>query len=174
MGINSSPVTVKKIELEIIDRAWEAGWVVPEPPPMRTGQHVAVVGSGPAGLACAAQLNRAGHHVTVYDRADRPGGLLMYGIPAMKLAKEVVERRIALLAHEGITFRTGVEIGRDLDAGQRAPRTTPSCCAPARPSRATWRSRAGGSQASIPRWTSSASTPACCSRTRDTQGRGRL
>jgi glutamate synthase (NADPH/NADH) small chain len=118
VGINSGPVTVKKIELEIVERAWEAGWVVPEPPPIRTGRRVAVVGSGPAGLSCAAQLNRAGHHVTVYERAERAGGLLMYGIPAMKLAKEVVERRLALLAEEGIMFRTGVEVGRDLDAAQ--------------------------------------------------------
>ena len=114
VGLNGSPVTIKTIEAEIAERAWEHGWIRPEPPPSRTGRRVAVVGSGPAGLACAAQLNRRGHAVTVYERADRPGGLLTYGIPAMKLDKSVVGRRVELLAAEGIAFVTGVEVGRDL------------------------------------------------------------
>ncbi len=114
LGINQPPVTIKTIEVEIADRAWEAGLVVPEPPLARTGKRVAVVGSGPAGLAAAAQLNRAGHEVTVYERADRIGGLLMYGIPNMKLDKNVVDRRVKLMADEGIHFLTGIEIGRDL------------------------------------------------------------
>src|SRR5512138_2512304 len=114
LGINAPPVTIKAIECEIVDRAWANGWVKPAPPLARTGKRVAVVGSGPAGLACAAQLNRAGHTVTVFERADRVGGLLMYGIPNMKLDKRVVERRVRLMADAGIRFVTGVEIGRDV------------------------------------------------------------
>ena len=112
LGITDPAVTIKNIEMAIIDRSFAEGWVVPEPPASRTGRSVAVVGSGPAGLAAAAQLNKAGHSVTVYERADRIGGLLMYGIPNMKLAKnEVVERRVQLLRDEGITFLTGVTVG---------------------------------------------------------------
>ena len=94
------------------------GWVVAEPPEIRTDKTVAVIGSGPAGLSCAAQLNRAGHHVTVYERDDRIGGLLMYGIPNMKLDKDVVQRRVDLLAEEGITFKTGIEVGKDISADE--------------------------------------------------------
>ena len=115
LGINQPPVTIKIIENEIIERAFLEGWVVPEPPLARTGMKVAVVGSGPAGLAAAAQLNRAGHEVTVYERDDRVGGLLVYGIPNMKLDKSVVERRVQLLAAEGIKFVTGVSVGRDVE-----------------------------------------------------------
>jgi glutamate synthase (NADPH/NADH) small chain len=118
LGINDSPVTIKTIEQAIIDKGFEAGWVVPEPPVTRTGKRVAVIGSGPSGLACAAQLNRAGHLVTVYERADRIGGLLMYGIPNMKLEKTVVERRVCLMAQEGIKFVTGMEVGRDFMTAQ--------------------------------------------------------
>ena len=119
LGINAPPVTIKNIENTIIERGFEEGWVVPEPPAKRTGKKVAVVGSGPAGLAAAAQLNRAGHEVTVFERANRPGGLLMYGIPNMKLAKEeVVMRRIRLLEQEGMHFRCNVNIA-DVDAAKK-------------------------------------------------------
>lgn len=112
LGITDPAVTIKNIEMAIIDRGFAEGWVVPEPPAKRSGKRVAVVGSGPAGLAAAAQLNKAGHLVTVYERADRIGGLLMYGIPNMKLAKqEVVERRVQLLRDEGIEFITGTAVG---------------------------------------------------------------
>jgi glutamate synthase (NADPH/NADH) small chain len=113
LGINESPVTIKTIECAIIDKGFEAGWVFAEPPRVRTGKKVSIVGSGPAGLACADQLNRAGHQVTVFERADRIGGLLMYGIPNMKLEKTVVERRVNLMAQEGVNFVTSVEVGRD-------------------------------------------------------------
>lgn len=117
LGINNPPVTIKSLEAAIADRGWASGWVTPRPPQQRSGRTVAVVGSGPAGLAAADQLNQAGHAVTVFERADRPGGLLMYGIPNMKLDKQsVVLRRIELLEAEGITIRCGVEIGRDLPA----------------------------------------------------------
>lgn len=117
LGVNEPPVTIKNIEVSIIDKGFEEGWVVPEPPDQRTGKKIAVVGSGPAGLAAAAQLNKAGHLVTVYERADRIGGLLMYGIPNMKLDKNiVVERRVKLLEAEGITFVTNTEIGKDISA----------------------------------------------------------
>lgn len=114
LGIIDPPVTIKSIECAIVDHGFDQGWIVPESPPVRTGKKVAVVGSGPAGLACAAQLNRAGHWVTVFERADRIGGLLMYGIPNMKLDKEkVVQRRVDLLAAEGVRFITRTEIGKD-------------------------------------------------------------
>jgi glutamate synthase (NADPH/NADH) small chain len=109
-------VTIKLNELTISDRAWQEGWMVAEVPTKRTGKRVAVVGSGPAGLACADQLNRVGHEVTVYERADRPGGLLVYGIPNMKLDKAIVARRIDLMQAEGIQFRYGVEVGTTLAA----------------------------------------------------------
>jgi len=118
LGINEPPVTIKAIEAAIIDKGFDEGWVVPRPPAQRTGRKVAVVGSGPAGLACADLLNRAGHLVTVFERADRIGGLLTYGIPNMKLDKGIVERRVSLLAAEGITFVTSTAVGRDVPADQ--------------------------------------------------------
>jgi glutamate synthase (NADPH/NADH) small chain len=115
LGINEPPVTIKNIECAITDRGWEEGWVNPEAPKARTGKKVAVIGSGPAGLSAAAQLNCAGHLVTVYERADRPGGLLMYGIPNMKLDKqEVVLRRIKLMEQEGITFVCNANVGANI------------------------------------------------------------
>ena len=117
LGINNPPVTIKNIECEIIDHGWENGWVKPEPPKKRTGKKVAVIGSGPAGISAAAQLNKAGHEVTVFERADRPGGLLMYGIPNMKLdKKEVVLRRIDQLEKEGVTFICKTDVGTNLPA----------------------------------------------------------
>jgi glutamate synthase (NADPH/NADH) small chain len=117
LGINAPPVTIKNIECTIIDHGWEKGWVVPEAPKVRTGKKVAVVGSGPAGLCAAAQLNRAGHLVTVFERADRVGGLLMYGIPNMKLDKEkVVLRRIQQMEGEGVQFITNTEVGANYPA----------------------------------------------------------
>lgn len=109
-------VTIKNIECSIIDKAWAEGWVTPKVPAARTGKKVAVVGSGPAGLAAADQLNQAGHLVTLFERADRPGGLLMYGIPNMKLEKDVVTRRVALMQEEGVLVKCNVEIGKDISS----------------------------------------------------------
>lgn len=111
-------VTIKNIEQAIIDKGFENGWITPRIPASRSGKKVAIIGSGPAGLAAADQLNQAGHSVTVFERADRPGGLLMYGIPNMKLEKEVVERRIRLLTQEGIDFVTNTEVGKDIQASE--------------------------------------------------------
>ena len=115
LGIIDPPVTIKNIENAIIDRGFVEGWVEPRPPSTHTGKKVAIVGSGPSGLAAAAQLNSVGHEVTVYERADRIGGLLMYGIPNMKLDKEVVERRVDLLRAEGVRFVTCTHVGRSED-----------------------------------------------------------
>lgn len=114
LGINEPAVTIKNIECSIIDNAFEQGWIKPHPPAKRSGKKVAVIGSGPAGLAAADQLNKAGHLVTVYERNNRIGGLLQYGIPTMKLSKEVVQRRVDLLAEEGIIFKTNVDVGKDV------------------------------------------------------------
>ncbi len=118
LGITNPPVTIKNIECSIVDRGFAEGWIIPEAPAKRSGKKVAVVGSGPAGLACAAQLNRAGHRVTVYERADRIGGLLMYGIPNMKLNKSLVQRRVDQLVEEGVQFVTSTAVGKDVSAVQ--------------------------------------------------------
>ena len=114
LGINDDPVTIKSIELSIVEHAFDNGWIQARPPAVRTGKRVAVVGSGPAGLAVADELNKAGHQVTVFERADRIGGLLRYGIPEFKLEKRFIDRRLAIMSAEGVEFRTSVEIGIDL------------------------------------------------------------
>ena len=118
LGIHEPPVTIKQVEVEIVDRAWAEGWIVPQPAVARTGHSVAVVGSGPAGLAAAQQLSRAGHRVVVFERADRTGGLLRYGIPEFKMEKRHIDRRLAQMEAEGTEFRPGVEVGRDVTAEQ--------------------------------------------------------
>ncbi len=116
LGLINNPVTIRNIEHAIVEKGFEEGWIKPEPPAIRTGKRVAVVGSGPSGLACADLLNHAGHSVTVFERADRIGGLLIYGIPNMKLNKQVLQRRIGLLTAEGINFVTKTEVGKDYPA----------------------------------------------------------
>ena len=117
LGINAEPVTIKQVEVSIIDRAWDSGWVQPQPAEMSTGKAIAVVGSGPAGLAAAQQLARAGHTVVVYERADRIGGLLRYGIPEFKMEKAHLDRRLRQMSQEGVKFRPGVEVGVDVTMG---------------------------------------------------------
>ena len=118
LGINADPVTIKQVESSIIDRAWDEGWVVPVVPETRTGKRVAVVGSGPSGLAAAQQLTRAGHEVVVFERADRIGGLLRYGIPEFKMEKRLLDRRLEQMRAEGTEFRAGVDVGVDITAEQ--------------------------------------------------------
>jgi len=139
LGYNYPAVTIKNIELSIIEKAFAEGWIQPRPPKTRTGKTVAVVGAGPAGLACADLLNKYGHTVTVYEKNERPGGLLRFGIPDYKLQKTVIERRTALMEQEGVTFKTGVHVGKDiavvelkktydaivLSGGAEAPRDLP-------------------------------------------------
>jgi glutamate synthase (NADPH/NADH) small chain len=114
LGINEPPVTIKVIEKTIIDRAWDAGWVRPEPPEVRSGKRVAVIGSGPAGLAAAQRLNRAGHEVVLFEKSDRIGGLLRYGIPDFKLEKRYIDRRLEQMTVEGVLFQTGAHVGQNV------------------------------------------------------------
>ena len=118
LGINDNPVSIKAVELAIIDRAFAEGWITPQPPVAETGKKVAVIGSGPAGLAAAQQLRRAGHQVTVFERDDRIGGLLRYGIPEFKMEKNVLDRRLAQLEAEGVAFRTNANVGVNVDAAE--------------------------------------------------------
>ncbi|HKM53223.1 MAG TPA: glutamate synthase subunit beta [Isosphaeraceae bacterium] len=127
LGINSDPVAIKQIEASIIERAWEEGWVTPQPPRLKTGRTVAIVGSGPAGLACAQQLARAGHSVTVFERDDRIGGLLRYGIPDFKLEKRHVDRRLEQMEAEGVIFKAGVNVGVHLPASELLSRFDAVC-----------------------------------------------
>ena len=160
LAINDDPVAIKQIEQSIIDRAFDEGWIRAEPPAHRTGRRVAVVGSGPAGLAAAQQLNRAGHRVTVFERSDRIGGLLRYGIPDFKMEKWVLDRRIDLLEAEGITFETGYDIGVDVTTEQLRERFDAVVLARRRRSTARYRrARTRAARASTSRWTTS------CSRT---------
>ena len=118
LAINDDPVSIKQIELAIVERAWEEGWIRARPPETRSGRRVAVIGAGPAGLAAAAQLNRAGHEVTVYERDEAPGGLLRFGVPDFKLEKWVIERRTALLEEEGVVLRCGVDVDGEIDGAR--------------------------------------------------------
>ncbi len=129
LGINADPVAIKQMEHEIVERAWREGWIKPEPPAVRTGKTVAVVGSGPAGLAAAQQLARVGHAVTLFERDDRIGGLLRYGIPDFKLQKEVIDRRVRQLEAEGVTLRTGVDVGSDISARELRMQFSAICLA---------------------------------------------
>ena len=117
-GVHGNPVSVKQNEYSIIEQAYENGWAAAKPPKVRTDKKIAVIGSGPSGLAAADRLNRRGHNVTVFERSDRPGGLLMYGIPNMKLEKHIVERKIKIMTEEGVVFRTGVNVGEDITAAE--------------------------------------------------------
>jgi glutamate synthase (NADPH/NADH) small chain len=118
LGINDDPVTIKAVEVAIIERAFDEGWVTASPPPVRTSKTVAIVGSGPAGLAAADQLNRAGHLVTVFEKSDRIGGLMRYGIPEFKMEKRILNRRLVLMEAEGVVFRTGVDVGVDVTVAE--------------------------------------------------------
>jgi glutamate synthase (NADPH/NADH) small chain len=122
LAINDDPVTIEQIEMAIAERAFAEGWVVPEPPPRRTGKKVAVVGSGPAGLAAADELNHSGHAVTVYERDEGPGGLMRFGVPDAKLEKWIIDRRVAILEQEGVEFRYETDVGRDVHASELADR----------------------------------------------------
>jgi glutamate synthase (NADPH/NADH) small chain len=118
VGLIGEPVAIKFVESSIADRAWQEGWVKPQPAAQLTGKTVAIVGSGPAGLACAQQLARAGHTVAVYERADKPGGLLRYGIPEFKMEKHLLDRRLTQMQEEGVKFRTGIDVGVDISAAE--------------------------------------------------------
>ena len=171
LGITSEPVTIKQVEVSIIDRAWDSGWVAPQPPERLTGRTVAVVGSGPAGLAAAQQLTRAGHTVAVLERADAVGGLLRYGIPEFKMEKRHLDRRLAQMTAEGTRFKTGVDVGGATSPPRRCARATTRWSSPsARPRRATCPCRAASSAGCCRRW-STCRTPTGRRSTRRTRCR---
>lgn len=147
-------MTIKNIECAIIDRGFEEGWVVAKPPKVRSGKKIAIIGSGPAGLAAADQLNQTGHSVTVYERSDRIGGLLTYGIPNMKLDKGVVQRRLDLMAAEGVQFVTGADVGKNVDPKNSSQKTTLSYWPPVRPNPAICLSPVARSEVFTSPWNS--------------------
>ena len=153
LAINSDAVTIKQVEVSIIDRAWDEGWVAPQPPDRLTGKTVAVIGSGPAGLAVAQQLTRAGHTVAVYERADRIGGLLRYGIPEFKMEKRHLERRLDQMRAEGTLFRPGVDIGTDRTGPQLAASYDALALAVGATAARDLPSRGASSPGSTRRWT---------------------
>jgi len=179
LRINADPVGIKSIEHAIIDKAWESAWVQPQPAPRRSGRKVAIVGSGPAGLACAQQLARAGHEVTVFEKNDRIGGLLRYGIPDFKMEKWLIDRRLAQMHAEGVSFRTGVFVGKTRP-GKGVPtgrprwsrrqsswrNSTPSCSRAEPSSRETFRFPAASSAVCTTQWSS------CRCRTSGSPGTG--
>ncbi len=161
LAINDDPVTIEQIEMAIAERAFEEGWIVPEPPDRRTGKTVAVIGSGPAGMAAAAELNKSGHNVTVYERDEGPGGLMRFGVPDAKLEKRIIDRRVAILEQEGIEFVYNTDVGRDLDAGELAERIRRGGRRrSARGSPATSTRPVATSRGSTSRWTTSTSATA--------------
>ncbi len=155
LNIDDNPVTIKTIECAIVDRGWEEGWIVPQIPPHRTGKRVAVVGSGPAGMACAQQLARAGHAVTLFEKTDRIGGLLRYGIPDFKMEKHLIDRRMEQMAAEGVEFLHQHGGRRHRHAGtSAAANSMPWCWRAAPNARATWKCPAASWTACISPWTS--------------------
>ena len=152
LNIDDNPVTIKTIECAIVDRGWREGWIEPLAPARRTGKRIAVVGSGPAGLACAQQLARAGHAVTVFEKADRIGGLLRYGIPDFKMEKWLIDRRAAQMEAEGVTFRTEVEVGVDIPIASLLGEFDAIAMTAGAERRVTSRSLAASWTASISQW----------------------
>ena len=154
LNIDDNPVTIKTIECAIVDRGWQEGWITPHLPSHRTGKRVAVVGSGPAGMACSQQLARAGHTVTLFEKNDRIGGLLRYGIPDFKMEKHLIDRRIEQMTAEGVAFRTGIEIGVTLPMDRCCAISMPWCCRGAPNGRAIWKCKVADWMACITRWIS--------------------